>query len=166
MVQQFTTQFDSAFARGTGWPLARNAIATVLRTVAITDPISTSIKAVYQYRHDTETDFPCVVMPNPPGKRIQRGPSGYRDKLYVVELQLLAKDADPEREAQILDVLEEAIIAAFDGAVTLGLFAGFHVVNGPDWEPAGRTQLQDSSVAGIASGTLTLKMLDATNFIG
>ena len=166
MVRQFDTEYAEAFARGTGWPLARNAIATVLMGLAITDPISTSIKAIYQYRDDTETDFPCIVLANPPGKRIVRGPSGYRDKLYVVEMQLLAKDADSDREAHILDSLEEAIIDAFDNAVTLGLFSGFSIVEGPNWEAAGRTQLQDSSVAGIALGSLMLKIVEAKNFIG
>lgn len=165
-IQQFDTAFASAFSRGEGWQLARNAIATILTGLSITEPISASIKAVYQYRDITETDFPCVVMPNPPGKRIARGPSGYRDKLYVVELQVLAKDADVEREAQILDSLEEAIIDAFDQAVTLGLFSGFSIVEGPNWEPAGRTALQDNSTAGIAVGSLVLKMVEAKNYIG
>lgn len=149
-----------------GWFLARNAIATILNAVTITDPITASIKAVYQYRQDTETDFPCVVLPDPPGKRIVRGPSGFREKLYIVEIQLLAKDADTDREANILDAFEEAIIDAFDNAVTLGLFSGFSIVEGPNWEAAGRTTLRDSSVAGIALGSLMLKMVDATNFIG
>lgn len=166
MTVEFDTAYDAAFGRGTGWPLARNAIATVLMGVSITDPINTSIKAIYQYRDDTETDFPCVVLANPPGKRITRGPSGYRDKLYVVEIQLLAKDADADREAHILDAFEEVIIDAFDNAVTLGLFSGFSIVEGPNWEAAGRTTLRDSSVAGIALGSLMLKIVEAKNFIG
>ncbi len=162
----FNTAYDSAFDIGTGWFLARNAIATVLSGVTISDPISDSIKAVYQYRDQTETDFPCVVMPSPPGKRTTRGPSGYKDRLLVVELQLLAKDADVDREAHILDAFEEAIDDAFDNAVTLGLFSGFSIVEGPNWDAAGRTTLHDSSVAGIALGSLMLKIVEAKNFIG
>ena len=101
-----------------------------------------------------------------PGQSLEEVQAEYRDKLYVVEMQLLAKDADSDREAHILDSLEEAIIDAFDNAVTLGLFSGFSIVEGPNWEAAGRTQLQDSSVAGIALGSLMLKIVEAKNYVG
>lgn len=150
----------------TTWVSARDAMATLLGAVTITVPLSASIKAVYKYRDQIETDFPCVVMPNPPGKRVERGPSGYRVKLYDVVFQILARDSDMNRGAEILDAFEEAIIDAFDSSVTLGLFAGYHVVSGPNFEPAGMTTLEDASEAALASGTVTLKMVDAKNFIG
>lgn len=149
-----------------GWFPARDAIAAILLGVSITDPITDNIKLVYAYRDHGEADFPCVVMPNPPGKRVERGPSGYRSKVYVVEMQLLVQDADGDRQANILDAFEEAIIDAFDNAITLGLFAGYSVVSGPEWEPGGTTTVKDSSTAGIAVGRLTIKMLDGKNFIG
>lgn len=150
----------------TTWIAARDAIATIVGAVSITVPITTNIKKVYKYRPDAETDFPCVVMPNPPGKRVERGPSGYRSRLLDVVIQVLVRDADVDRQAEILDNLEEVIITAFDSAVTLGLFAGYHVVSGPNFDPAGSTTLSDSVTAAIATGVITLKLTDGSNFIG
>lgn len=147
----------------TTWNAARDALATLLAGITITDPIFTGIKHVYKYRDHGETDFPCVVMPNPPGKKIERGPSGYRSRTLDVLFQVLARDADGNREAEILDAFEEAIVAAIDGAVTLGLFSGYHVVGGPDFDPAGTTQV-DSVPTGIVNGHLLLKLTDVTNF--
>ncbi len=151
----------------TTWTAARDAIATILEGVSITSPIETTIKKVYKYRDDAAVDFPCVVMPNPPGKKVERGPSGYRTRTLEVLFQVLARDADINREAEIMDALEEAIITAFDSAVTLNLFSGYHVMAGPDFEPAGRTPMGANSVpTGIVNGMITLKLTDGTNFIG
>lgn len=166
MTVQFDTEFSSGFARGTGWPLAWNAIATVLRGISITDPISASIIKVYPYRNQTETDFPCVVMPNPPGKTWRRGPGGFRERFYVVPLELLVTDADAERAAQILDSFEEAIGDAFDAAVSLGVGAGsIHIVEGPNWEP-GKGSIPEASAASIVTGSLMLNITEAKNYIG
>lgn len=150
----------------TSWPDARDAIAGLLETVTITSPVTSSIKKVYKYRDQSESDFPCIVMPNPPGKVIERGPSGYRSKLYKVLLHLMVRDADDDRQAEMLDAFEEAIIEKFDSAVTLGLFSGYSVVSGPDWDAAGLTTVGDSMIAAIANGTLVIKMLDGRNYIG
>lgn len=150
----------------TTWNAARDALATKLAAVTITSPISASIKKVYKYRPDGETDFPCVVLASPPAKRVERGPSGLRDKYYDVTMQLLVRDADVDRAAEILDAFEEAIIDAIDDAVTLGLFSGYHVTRGPDWDAAGYVALSDSTLATAATGVLSLRMKDAKNFIG
>jgi hypothetical protein len=150
----------------TTWNAARDAIATVLAGVSISAPVTAQIKKVHKYRDVAETDFPCVVMPNPPGKVVSRGPSGYRNKLYNVLIQVLVRDADKDREAELLDAFEEAIIDAFDNAVTLGLFSGYSVVEGPNWDAAGIVQISDSVAAAGANGTLVIKMLDGKNFIG
>jgi len=144
---------------------ALTAIQGIIETVNISTPIVQQIERVYTYRSGKEADYPCVILSNPPGKRTLRGPSGYRQKLYDVELELAVKDADLDRAAAILDAYEEAIIDAFDAAVTLGLGSGYHVVSGPDWQPAREGPAPGSGVPVTSAwGMLTVKMVDAKNY--
>jgi len=153
----------------TTWSAARDAIAAILDSVAITVPVATSIKRVYTYRTGAETEFPCVVISSPPAKRVERGPGGYRAKTYDVDLHLMVRDAEIARAADILDAFEEAIIDAFDNAVALNFAAsGYMLLSGPDWIAVGEPAPRQGSAIPVSSahGVLTLRATEAKNYIG
>lgn len=115
---------------------ARAAIAEIIGDVSITEPVATGIAAVYEGLPDGEAviAYPSIVIM---GRTLRylRAPSK-RERVYRVELQLVARQDDFTSKRQLLEALQEAVSLAFDDKLTLGLGSQYHVLEGPNWTEA------------------------------
>lgn len=148
------------------WNTARAQLVTLLGSVAITSPVTASIKRVYPYRPGNQADFPCIVLRNPPGKALIGRGGATRKMRYDVPIEVYVRDADLERAGEILDAFEEAIVDVLDVNVTLDLGNGVVVQSGPDWLPSDEVALSEgmSTPATYARGVLTLVISETKSF--
>lgn len=116
---------------------ARDAIASIIGAVSITDPISASIDGRVAVHNDGRTveEMPAVVIVGYEARYLR--PAGHtRKRIYTVGLRLVVREADDAAATpmhEVLDAFKEAIGAAFDSKITLGLGGGYHVIEGPNW---------------------------------
>jgi hypothetical protein len=116
---------------------AEARIATLLETLAITEPEVQRIKRVYTEAPGTIADLPCVILTGPEVIAVNRANS-IRSVVYALPLQLLLTDADVARAQSLLKAYRKAIIDLFDVNQTLQGIAT--VVEGPtDCKPASFT---------------------------
>jgi len=112
---------------------ARDAIAAILGTVAITTPIAASIQTV-----DVTPDAmavekaPAFVLVGYESRWL-RAPGGTRRRIYTVGIRLIVRETTGAPMQEILEAFKEATGAAFDSKITLGLGGGYSVVEGPNW---------------------------------
>lgn len=98
--------------------------ATLLPTLAITDPVTSSIQKVYPMTPDVDralTDIPCVIMPGFELQAIHFN-SAYLEQLYAIHLQFLVRRAEVEQGigAQMAAAYIDALASALSGAQRLG----------------------------------------------
>lgn len=116
------------------WLTARAEIASILNGVAITVPIASSIKRVYETPPKQASDEPYLIIIGTTKAEPQRS-SGLRSREYTARIRLVVKDADINRAADIIDAFQEAIVDAFDQNLTLN--GKVSNLNGPQWLEAG-----------------------------
>lgn len=144
------------------WRTARAEIVTILTGVAITDPIAASILRVYAHPKTNVTDFPCVMIVGVSKGEPERS-SGLRSREYTARLRLMIEDADLERQDDLIDSFEEAIIDAFDQNLTLN--AKVSNLNGPLWLEPGPIDAGGQNRAGV-DGLVRFTMDDSIVFAG
>lgn len=142
------------------WLTARAEIATILTGVAITSPIAASIVRVYQHPKTNVTDFPSVMIVGVAKGEPERS-SGLREREYTARIRLMVEDADLERQDELIDAFEEAIIDAFDANLTLN--GKVSNLNGPQWLEPGPIEAGGLNRAG-ADGLMRFRMFDAPGF--
>jgi hypothetical protein len=142
------------------WADARNELASILETVAITEPIAASIARVHQTRPKTLAgDLPCIVITSI--EKSEERACAIRDRLYNVRLRLLVNDADLYQAHAIIDAFQEAISAAFDANVALNGFASS--IQGPTWEEPAHLEEGGMGFNG-ADGSLLVRLVDAVTY--
>lgn len=143
---------------------ARSAIATIIGAVAITTPVAVQIAHVYEFMPDSGSlnQFPSVVITGYQ-LRYVRGPSGKRERMYTIGLRLMTQPvaASAAQIQDTLDALKEAISAAFDAKIMLGLGGAYHVLEGPNW--TSQTPVVDVGLA-WDDGEILLSIKDAAVF--
>lgn len=144
------------------WLLARTEIASILNGVAITSPIATSIKRVYEHPKINVTDFPCVMIIGVAKSEPQRS-SGLRSREYTARLRLMVEDSDIDRADDLIDAFEEAITDAFDQNLTLN--AKVSNLNGPQWLEPGPIDAGGQARQGV-DGFVRFTMDDDVVFAG
>lgn len=107
----------------------RSAVVTVLRSVTISSPTSMQLKRVYEMPPETLQEFPCAVL-YPAGAQRER--DGTRRTAWTLRWHVVAIDQRTFSAAQILEAFAEAILDAFDNAVTLHQAAW--IISGPTIE--------------------------------
>jgi len=88
--------------------------------LSITDPIVASIEKAWTYmipQNSIAPDTPCW-MNTWRMDREERG-SSVRRQFYTINMQLLVRDADQERAADIATAFHVALVTALDGNLTL-----------------------------------------------
>lgn len=101
--------------------------------LAITDPVAASIKKAWNYmipQGGIAPDTPCW-MNTWRMERMERG-SAVRRQFYTINMQLLVRDADQERAADIATAFHVALVTALDGNLTLGGTVKVHTLRGGD----------------------------------
>lgn len=114
------------------WRTIRGELVTLLGTVAITAPISSTVKRVYATPPAAIQDVPAAVI-FPPSVRTVRGQS-LRIKTYRVRIRFLVLDSDLDVGADIVDSYREALIDMFDLNLTLN--GNVVTIQGPDIDEA------------------------------
>lgn len=142
------------------WADAKARIAVDLAAVAITSPITQTIKKVYTDPPGTIGDTPCFII-YPPALTVSRTSSSLRTKVYTVRLRLLVSDADLSRASALVDAYREAVVDAFDAEVALNFTAT--IIEGPNIEEAASFTYGAKAYTGMDC-MLTVRLLEAANF--
>lgn len=100
------------------WPTARAELKALLATVAITSPITQTIKKVYEFPPGAIQDKPCFII-YPPAITIERRSGGWRSDRYRVRVALLVQDADKDRAAELVSAYIDKVTDLIDANVTL-----------------------------------------------
>lgn len=142
---------------------ARAAIAAKLAAVSIATPVVTTIAQV----DETGGDGGDATMKAPAVRitgysvRYRRGPSSQRERTYTIGLRLMVRPIAGATMRATLEALKEAISEKFDGAVTLGLGAGYHIVEGPNWI---RNEPESDGGSVWDEGEIVLSIKDTVSF--
>lgn len=127
------------------WADSRARIATDLATVAITSPITQTVKRVYATPPGVIQDMPCFII-YPPALEFSRH-SALRMKRYTVRIQFFITDQDLDRATDIVDNYREAVVDMFDQDVTLN--GTCTQILGPRFEPAVSLKYAEKDYVGL-----------------
>lgn len=142
------------------WADARARVTAILAAAAITDPIVQTMKRVYETEYSTIQDLPCCVLKE--GSVEVGRMTALREKTYQLGIDLIAHDADPEREILIVAAFREAILDLFDADVTLAHTAT--IITGPTCQAPRGITLAGGGTAAVIEMALTIRMHTASQF--
>lgn len=123
------------------WADAKDKLADVLATVAITSPAAITIARVYSDPPGQVADLPCIII-YPPALTV-RWQNSIEYKAYRARIRLVVKDADLAQAASLVDAFREALIDALSGSIKLG--GGATVLNGTEVEEASDFEIPGGS---------------------
>lgn len=143
----------------TSWITVRGDLATIFAGVAITTPIATTIKKVYQTPPTTTPEPPCIVIVG--AAKQTRRLVALREKFYIAHCQLLVYDALTPTAMDILDEFQEALISTLDSHVNLS--GDCSVIAGPNFDAPGFVDYSGKQFA-AANFRLEIQLYDAVAF--
>lgn len=137
----------------------RGALATLLGTLAITDPSAVTIKRAYEFPPDTIEDLPAAVIFPPSGDAEYH--IALREKTYRVPVRILVSDADVDKAAEFVDAWREALIDLVDQNVSVTGTATKAWVS--DWSRASSFDYAGRPYVGL-DVTIDAELKQARNF--
>ncbi len=135
------------------WATARPKIHNLLAALAITSPIVTNIKRVYDTPFINIMDAPVATIVS--ARRHSEYVVGARLTTYSVRIQLQVTDADQNQAFDLLDSFISAAEDAFHADLTLG--GTVLGILGVDWQEWGVVEAGGGKFA-IVDGIITIKI--------